>query len=84
MSNGGERALECFKCWQMDEEKEGRAPQMVLGQLTSQHWCRLGMQTESRTRSRREWRCRDEGLEQADIKPTKAQRGETNEFFGFT
>lgn len=67
--------LECFKCWQMDEEKEGWAPWMVLGQLTSQRWFRWDMQTESGTRSRREWRWKDEGLEQPDKK--KAHQSST-------
>lgn len=69
----------------MGEEKEEKVPQMDLEQLTSQHWLRSGMQTDSRTGSRREWRWRDKGLEQADIK--NAHGSSTwgpNEFFGFT
>lgn len=69
----------------MGEEKEGRAPQMVLEWLTSQRWLRLGMQTDSGTRSRREWKYRDEGLGQADIKNAhQSSTWETNEYFGFT
>lgn len=69
----------------MGEEKKEKAPQMELEQLTSQHWLRLGVQTDNGTRSRREWRWRDKGLEQADIK--NAHQSSTwgpNEFLGFT
>lgn len=69
----------------MGEEKEEKAPQVDLEQLTSQHWLRLGMQTDSRTRSRRAWRWRDQGVEQADIKNAhQSSTWGTNEFFRFT
>lgn len=78
----GGRVLECFKHWQTGEEKEGRALQVDLERLTSQHWLRSGAQIGGpETGGMGQWRRTRTWSKQTKRAPAKAQHGEPISLF---